>query len=500
MKLKAQSLKLKGSSTFLAPSSRFLRCAWFGVLTVVLLLSFELCPLSFVATAAPNLIVLLADDVRWDDLGYTGHPFSRTPHIDRLAHEGLMFRNAFATTPLCSPSRASFLTGLYPHTHGITDNTDRSAASHELATFPQLLQRAGYETAFIGKWHMGNDDSRRPGFDHWVCLKGQGSSFDSELNVNGATMRTTGHVTDALNERAVAFLTQPHPKPFLLYFAHKAVHPETVQRADGSLSDPNASTFIPAKRHESLYRGVKVLRRPNALTPPQGKPALQRAIAGLSPLGSATGSSDDAILGRLRMLAGVDDSTGDILKTLQATGQLDRTLVVFTSDHGYFYGEHGLSVERRLAYEEGIRIPLLMRFPPLIKAGATREQLVLSLDLAPTLLELAGATPPAGLHGRSLVPLLKSDSPGLRDAFLIEHFSDSVFPRVTKMGYQAVRTGRWKLIHYVDLAGMDELYDLRDDPFEMNNLIADPRAARDLRRMREELARQLKATGGTERK
>jgi arylsulfatase A-like enzyme len=445
------------------------------------------------AIQRPNLVVILADDVRWDDLGYAGHPFSRTPHLDRLAREGVQFRNAFAVTPLCSPSRATLLTGLYPHTHGITDNTDRSAASHRLATFPQTLQRAGYETAFLGKWHMGNDDSRRPGFDHWVCLKGQGSSFDAELNINGATVKTTGHVTDALTERAVSFLEQPRSKPFLLYFAHKAVHPETVQRTDGSLSDPNASHFVPAKRHEQLYAGMKVPRRPNAVAP-RDKPALQRDLPGLPPLGPATGSSDESILGRLRMLAGIDDSTGRLLRALAESGQLDRTLVVFTSDHGYFYGEHGLSVERRLAYEEAIRIPLAMRLPPLIKPGAARDQLVLTADLAPTLLELAGIKPPDGLQGRSLVPLLQRDGRELRAAFLIEHHSDSVFPRVANMGYQAVRTRRWKLIHYVDLTGMDELYDLRNDPFEMRNLIAEPRAARDLRRMRDELSRLLKQT------
>lgn len=444
----------------------------------------------------PNFIVILTDDVRWDDLGCTGHPFSRTPHIDRLAREGVTFRNAFATTPLCSPSRASYLTSLYPHTHGITDNTDRSAASHKLATFPQSLQRAGYETAFLGKWHMGNDDSRRPGFDQWICLKGQGSTFDPELNVNGESVKTSGYVTDILTEHAVTFVKCPRTKPFLLYFAHKAVHPETVQRADGSLSDPNASNFIPAPRHKNLYAGVKVPRRPNCADTLEGKPALRREIPGQPPLGPATGGSDQTILDRLRMLAAADDSTGELVRALGATGQLDRTLIVFTSDHGYFYGEHGLSVERRLAYEEGIRVPLLLRFPPLIKPASTRDQLVLSLDLAPTLLELAGVPVPPGLHGHSLVPLLKRDGPGLREAFLVEHFSDNVFPRVAKMGYQAVRTQQWKLIHYVDLNGMDELYDLRNDPYEMKNLIADPRAESDLRQMQAELAGQLRATGG----
>ncbi|MDZ4365607.1 MAG: sulfatase [Afipia sp.] len=443
----------------------------------------------------PNIVFILADDVRWDDLGCMGHPFSRTPHIDRIAREGLTFRNAFATTPLCSPSRASFLTGLYAHAHGIIDNTDRSAASHKLTTFPQSLQRAGYETAFLGKWHMGNDDSRRPGFDHWICLKGQGSTFDPELNVDGEAVQTRGYVTDILTEHAVAFVKRPHTKPFLLYFAHKAVHPETIQRADGSLSDPNASNFIPAERHQNLYTGVNVPRRPNTADTLEDKPALRRDIPGLPPLGPATGTSDESILGRLRMLAAVDDSTGALFQALAAAGQLENTLIVFASDHGYFYGEHGLSVERRLAYEEAIRIPLLLRLPTRIKPGSLRDQLVLSIDLAPTLLELAGAPLPPTLHGRSLLPLLEHDVPGGREAILVEHFSDKVFPRMAGMGYQAVRTVRWKFIHYLDITGADELYDLRSDPYEMQNLFANPEAARHLRAMQGELSKQRQATG-----
>ena len=451
---------------------------------------------STTATEQPNIVFILVDDARWDDLGCTGHPFSKTPNIDRIAREGILFRNAFATTVICSPSRASILTGLHTRTHGIIDNTDRSPASHKLATFPQWLQRAGYETAFIGKWHMGNDDSRRPGFDYWACLKGQGSSFDPELNVNGKAVQTKGYVTDVLSEHAVAFLKAPHAKPFLLYYSHKAVHPETVQRADGSLSDPTASNFIPAERHKNLYAGVKIPRRPNALTPPEGKPALQRTIPGLPPLGPKTGSSDDSILGRLRMLAAVDESVGAVLKVLESTGQLDRTLIVFTSDHGYWYGEHGLSVERRLAYEEGIRIPLLLRYPARIKAGTKRNQMALTLDFAPTLLELAGVPAPVGLHGKSLVPLFATDGPALRDAFLIEHFSEKVFPRTTGLGYQTIRTEGWKYIHYVDLPNAEELYDLNRDPYEMRNVIAAQGAAGELRQLKEELARQLASLAG----
>jgi N-acetylglucosamine-6-sulfatase len=447
----------------------------------------------------PNIVFILADDVRWDDLGVTGHPFVKTPHIDRIAKEGVMFRNAFATTVICSPSRANILTGLQTRAHGIIDNTDRSPQSHRLATFPQVLQRAGYETAFVGKWHMGNDDTRRPGFDHWVCLKGQGTSFDPELNVNGRSERTKGYVTDILSVRALEFLRTKRERPFLLYFAHKAVHPETAQRADGSVTDPTASNFIPAERHRTLYAGVKVPRRPNALGPPERKPALLRTIPGLDPLGPKTGSSDAAILGRLRMLAAIDDSVGDLLKQLETSGQLERTLIVFTSDHGYFYGEHGLSVERRLAYEEGIRIPLFVRYPALIKPGTRRNQMVLTIDFAPTLLEVAGAPVPAGLHGKSFAALFAANGPALRDAFMIEHFSENVFPRTRQMGYRAVRTEAWKYIHYVDLPDSDELYDLNRDPYEMRNLIASAGHAPELKRLREELARLEQEAGAVTR-
>jgi N-acetylglucosamine-6-sulfatase len=290
------------------------------------------------------------------------------------------------------------------------------------------------------------------------------------------------------------FLQQPRTKPFLLYFAHKAMHPEMTQRADGSVSDPAASNFIPAERHKHLYAEAKVPRRTNSLTAPQGMPALQRTLGDLPPLSPQTGSTDESIPGRLRMLAAVDESLGEILRTLEKSGELARTLIAVTSDHGYFYGEHGLSVERRLAYEEGIRIPLLMRLPGVIQPRSTPAEMVLTLDLAPTLLELGRATSPMPLHGRSLVPLFKDKPTAWRSDFLIEYFSDKVFPRIHQMGYQAVRNDRWKLIHYTDLTGMDELYDLPSDPYEMKNLIADPSVESSLEAIRSRLAELVKLT------
>lgn len=447
--------------------------------------------------APPNIVLVIVDDLRWDDLGCSGHPFSKTPHIDRLAAEGARFKNAFVTTPLCSPSRASILTGEYAHAHGIVDNTDRSPASHQLKTFPQSLQKAGYETAFFGKWHMGNDNTRRPGFDRWYALQGQGTSFDSVVNDDGAEVETKGYVTDVLNAESVKFLRHKRDRPFLLYLSHKAIHPETAQAADGKLSDPTASNFIPAPRHRDLYAGVTMPRRQNWGVPPIDKPALMQPVSGLPPLGPETGSSDTSILNRLRMLVAVDEGVGQIREALEQSGQLDNTLIAVIGDHGYFYGEHGLSVERRLAYEESIRIPMIVRLPKLIPPGSTPSAMALGLDLAPTFVDLAGGSIPAGSHGRSLVPVLKGQTPAdWRTSFVVEYWSDTVFPRMRKTGYRAVRTADWKYIHYTDQKGMDELYDLSSDPYELKNRINDPSVAAKRDRLETELDRILSETGG----
>jgi N-acetylglucosamine-6-sulfatase len=451
--------------------------------TVGLLLAGLVAAPARTAPARPNLVLVVVDDLRWDDIGAAGHPFARTPHIDRLAREGARFLNAFATTPLCSPSRASILTGQLTRRHGILDNTDRSAASHGLPTFPRRLQEAGYETAFIGKWHMGNDPTRRPGFDHWVSLRGQGEALDPELHENGSTVRVRGYVTDIFTERALELLAQRRERPFFLMLAHKALHPNFLQRDDGSTSPIGEGGFIPAERHRPLYVDAAIPRRPSYGLPPRGKPALLRRIGDLTPLGSTTVTPDETVRDRLRMLAAVDEGLGRMLAAFERQRGLEDTVVILTGDNGYFYGEHGLSEERRLAYEESIRVPLLVRYPPLARAGSTPTQMALTIDLAPTLLDLAR------IDGRSLVPLLRGERPEWRESFLIEYYSDTVFPRILRMGYQAVRTPRFKYIAYRELAGMDELYDLETDPHELENLIDAPRHQATRERLKRELER-----------
>jgi N-acetylglucosamine-6-sulfatase len=455
------------------------------------LVSLAVLPATRAEETRPNILLIVVDDLRFDDIGAAGHPFARTPHIDRLAREGAQFRNFFAVTPLCSPSRANILTGQYTRHHGILDNTERSARSHELQTFAQTLHDEGYHTGFIGKWHMGNDPTPRPGFDFWVAMKGQGEVADPELFENGRLARAPGYVTDIFTERAIGFIEQRRATPFLLMLSHKALHPNTLQRADGTTVAIGEGGFIPAPRHKDLYADAVPPRRENYGIPPRGKPALERRLEGLAPLGKDTVTPDETIRDRLRMLAAVDEGLGRMLASLEKQGVLNQTVVMLLGDNGYFYGEHGLSEERRLAYEESIRLPLLVRYPPLLKSGSEPAGMALTIDIAPTILALAGAPPLRGVDGRSLVPLFTGTPSDWRQSFLIEYTTDIVFPRVLKMGYDAVRTERYKYIRYRELEHMNELYDLQQDPYELSNLIASPASAAVRQQMETEMVRLL---------
>ena len=434
------------------------------------------------AAERANVILIVVDDLRWDELGATGHPYLETPHIDRLGAEGATFSNAFHAVPLCSPNRATILTGQYPSRHGIIDNVSRARASHRLQTFPRELQRSGYETAFLGKWHMGNDPTPRPGFDHWVAIPGQGRSTDPELYEDGGIGVVEGYLTDVLTDRAVAFIERERSAPFFLYLGHKAIHPDVAQLDDGS-ADPSSSLgYVAAPRHRGRYAAKELFLRPNAvgsIGELQGKPVLRRALERKHASSSEQLEvSQQIIRDRAEMLLAVDDSVGRIVAALAATAQLDDTVILFTSDNGFWYGEHYLTVERRLPYEEGIRTPLLLRYPPLAAAGTRIEELVSTVDLAPTVLELAGAPVGDWVQGRSLVPLVSGADGDWREAVLIEFYTyENPFPWLLDMDYRALRTGRYKLIHWMQHPAENELYDLLEDPYERHNRFDDPELA-----------------------
>lgn len=429
------------------------------------------------ANRPPNIIVILVDDLRWDELGVTGHPFVETPNVDRLAGEGALFTNAFHAVSLCSPNRASILTGQYPSRHGIIDNVARSRASHRLATFPLALQQRGYETAYVGKWHMGNDPTPRPGFDYWAVLPGQGRTIDPELYEDGRIHTLRGYVTDVLTDRAIAFIDRDRERPFFLFMGHKAIHPDARQLDDGSV-DPNVpSQFIPAPRHLGRYDSEAFPARPNVISSLDeltDKPALRRALLAKSPE-QPEESTETAIRRRAEMLLAVDESLGRIVGALAARGILDDTFILFTSDNGYFYGEHGLTIERRMPYEESIRSPLIVRYPPLVRASSRIEPLVVSVDIAPTILDVAGAPISDQIQGRSLMPLFQGPVADWRESLLVEFYTyENPFPWLVDMDYRAIRTDRYKYIHWMQHPGENELYDLVEDPYEMENRIDDP--------------------------
>jgi N-acetylglucosamine-6-sulfatase len=448
--------------------------------------------------APPDLIVILIDDLRFDECGIAGHPYLRTPSIDRLGREGAVFRNAFHTTPLCSPNRACILTGQYASRHGIIDNVARDLASHRLANFHLALQAVGYETAHVGKWHMGNDASPRPGYDHWVSFPGQGKLVDPELWEEGGPRPVRGYMTDLLNERAVAFVRAAGRRPFALFLAHKAVHPDIIQRPDGRMDPSWIGGYVLPERHRHLYEGCTYPPRPGvrplaevsrdkpalrALFEERARPLSQEILARMD------AGTQEEIRKRAAMMASVDEGVGMLLDALEAAGRLDNTFILFLGDNGFFFGEHGLTVERRFAYEEGIRTPFLVRYPPRIAAGSTFDDLVLALDIAPTLIELAGGRPGAHVQGRSLLPLLDGRREGWRSSFLVEYYSEGAWPWLVGMGYKAIRTTRHKYIHWIHHDGMAELYDLERDPCELDNRAGDPAYADVRGVLREELRR-----------
>lgn len=455
----------------------------------------------------PNIVVVVVDDLRFDEYSLGGHPYLETPHIDALARAGVRFTNAYHTTPLCSPNRACILTGQYASRHGIIDNTSRSYASHRLRTFAQELQRAGYDTAHVGKWHMGNDPTPRPGYDHWVSFAGQGDIIDPELYEDGRLHRVPGYITDLLTDRAVEFATRRRQKPFMVYLGHKAVHPQVLQRDDGTIDVSTSQGFHPAERHRGRYAGKTFRRGPNYGLSAQdraGKPVLASALEakksariradfGAEVLDEQV--AEATIQARAEMMLSVDEGLGRLVSALEEKGLRENTLFVFMSDNGSFFGEHGLSVERRFPYEESIKCPLVMAHGGI---GARQvDAFALSVDIAPTLLEAAGVAIPRSVQGRSLWAAAQGRPSPSRDSFLVEYYGhENPFPWIANIDYRAVRLGRFKYIRWIREDDAHELYDLEADPGELRNLAGDPAYAEIVAKARLRLAELVLASLG----
>lgn len=430
-------------------------------------------PAEALAKEGPNFVFILTDDQRWDAMSCAGHPFLKTPNMDRIAKEGVRFTNAFVTTSLCSPSRESFATGHYVWSHGIKDN--KTATNDVIPTYSKVLQSAGYDTAFIGKWHHGNEQyNPRPGFNRWVSFRGQGVYYNPTLNVDGEQVETHGYMTDVLTKYAVDWLKQPRNSPFCLCLFHKAVH----------------EPFQPAVRHSKLYEDAEVPMPPNYFDTLEGKPKWQGSIRTADPERPA--KQVEKIKDYMRTLVGIDESTGRLLATLEDMGELDNTVIIFAGDNGFLHGEHGMG-DKRVMYEESIRIPMLMRYPKLVKPGTLINQMVLNIDVCPTILDLAGVKSPAGVQGESWRPLFKGKSADWRKDFYYEY--DLERPYVKRPTIRGIRTERWKYSETPELEDIPELYDLKNDPYEMHNLQGKPEYAKIQAELKARLTEMEKEAG-----
>jgi N-acetylglucosamine-6-sulfatase len=437
-----------------------------------------------------NILVILTDDHRYDAMGFMkAQDFGETPTLDRLAREGVHFRNAFVTTALCSPSRASIFTGLYAHQHRVVDNNHPIPPG--LTYYPEYLQAAGYETAFIGKWHMGIEtDSPQPGFDHWVSFKGQGNYLPHRdgLNVNGRHVPQKGYITDELTDYALDWIGQrDDKKPWMMHLAHKAVHSE----------------FIPAERHKGRY-DKETFRYPANMKPGvPGRPMWvenqRNSWHGVDYPYHGTLDIGDYYKRYMETLLAVDEGIARIMDLLDQRGELDDTLILYMGDNGFMFGEHGL-IDKRAAYEESMRVPMLMRCPSLFGAG-TVEQVVANIDVAPTMLAAAGLEAPDGLAGSNMLPLVTvppasggaAEVPW-RKELMYEYYWERNFPQTPTV--HALREDRYKYIHFHGIWDLDELYDLAADPHENDNLLARPGHEDLAERMSAKLFRLLEETNG----
>jgi N-acetylglucosamine-6-sulfatase len=447
----------------------------------------------------PNVLCILCDDLRPDALGCYGSAHVKTPHIDALASGGVRFQNAFCTTSLCSPSRASILTGLYAHRHGVRDNFTELPAA--VPHWPGQLKAHGYTTAYIGKWHMGeNNDAPRPGFDYFVTHKGQGKYFDTEWRLNGAEAKVIpGYYTTTVTDLALDWLKQ-HPQsaqPWAMCVGHKAPH----------------SFYTPEEKYAHSFDAVKVPYPATAFAL-EGKPTWikQRLNTWHGIYGplfewrkkfpddrpEAVIDFENMVHGYWGTVLSVDDSVDRLVKFLQASGQWENTLVVFMGDNGLLEGEHGM-VDKRTMHEPSIRIPLIARGPGL-PAGKVVTQQVLTLDVAPSLLDLCGVPALSKIQGRSWRQLANAGDSAWRTAWFYEYNYEKQFPYTPNV--RGIRTDSWKYIHYPPGDGtpdkhLAELYDLTKDPKEAHNLAQDPAQAETKSKLAKQLAALLLAEGLT---
>jgi arylsulfatase A-like enzyme len=465
-------------------------------------------------------LFIIRDDHAYQAIGAYGSRINMTPHIDRIAAEGMRFDRCYVTNSLCGPSRACILTGKYSHKNGFYDN--RSKFDGSQVTLPKLLQQAGYQTAVVGKWHLVSEPT---GFDYWEILPGQGDYYGPKFISAKGTRTESGYVTDITTEKALDWLRdgRDQSKPFLLMVQHKAPHrrwdppvrhltlfddkrmPEPV-----TLMDDYANRGTAAKRAEmrleqmdlesdlKLWGNDGPTRRwlYNHMTPEERQAWVEhvdprlaeyKRINPQSPAETRRANYQLYIKDYLRCVAAVDDGVGALLDYLDDAGLAENTIVVYTSDQGFYLGEHGW-FDKRFMYEQSLRTPLVIRWPGVTKAGSVEDRIVSNLDFAETFLEAAGVPIPADMQGRSIVPLLRGLAPDDWRTSFYYHFYEGVDQVHNVHKHEGVTNGRAKLIHYYPIDEW-EMFDLESDPHELTNIYGRPEHAKLQKELHAELER-----------
>jgi arylsulfatase A-like enzyme len=468
-----------------------------------------------------NIVYIMADDHAAQAIGCYSGRLNQTPRIDQIARQGVRFDNCFCTNAICAPSRATILTGKYSHVNGLRNNSEVFDGTQ--ATFPKLLQAAGYETALLGKWHLKSDPT---GFDYWNVLPDQGDYYNPDLIEMGTLRRYPGYVTDILTDMAVDYLQarRDSSRPFLLMLQHKAPHrdwepaerhlrlfDDVVFPEPPTLFDDYATRCAAASEQEMTIRDAMSLDSDLKLgSAPDRMNAAQRAAweAAYAPKRDAfqkAGLTGDSLVrwkyqrflqDYLGCIAAVDESVGRVLDVLDSTGLAGNTLVVYTSDQGFFLGEHGW-FDKRFMYEEALRMPLVMRLPGTIPAGSVNRAMVTNADFGPTLLDVAGVEKPADMQGASFLPLLLGQKVADWPSSIYYHYYEYPAIHMAKRHF-GIRTSRYKLIHFYYDVDAWELYDLEQDPHELNNVADDPVYAEIRHGLEDELVRRQNVYGDSE--
>jgi len=486
------------------------------LLSLASALSFVSC--AFSASRQPNIVLIFSDDHAYQAVSAyrDGRKLIETPHLDRIAKEGVRFDRCLVPNSICGPSRATVLTGKYSHLNGFYNNAPGVKFDGSQVTFPKLLQAAGYQTAIVGKWHLGSDPT---GFDFWQILVGQGLYYHPPMIRNGEQIETKGHVTDLVTDVALDWLTKERDrtKPFLLMFQQKAPHREWQPALrhlnfDGGRVYPEPETLFddyanrgPAVRDQDMSIEKTMTDRDLKLVPPSQLTPEERVVwdAYYEPRNAAFRAKN--LQGRdlvrwkyqrymhdyLATVRGVDESVGKLLAYLDEAGLADNTIVVYASDQGFFLGEHGW-FDKRWIFEESLRTPLLIKWPGVARPETVSKEIVSTLDFAETFLDAAGVVIPQEMQGRSLRPLVRGEKPSdWRTGFYYQYYEYPLPHRVRP--HYGVVTARYKLVRYYGVEeDYSELYDLETDPHELKNVFDDPVYAKTKIELAAELARLRK--------